>query len=317
MYIGYGRVHDRECNSKWITDKVQLCITICCGLTLSGYDPSLHKESLFKIYSRLGWKSFWISASKICRFFSAIVGGDDLSQYCTDFHELEQIGSGNFSRVFNVLKRMDGCLYAVKQIIWQLHYDTERRKALMEIQALAALGSHENIVGYYSSWFENEKLYTQMELCDCSLSIIKSSQTLSEGQVLEAMHQIATALQIIHGKGVAHLGGKPDNIYVKNGIYKLGDFGCTTLLDGSLSIEEGDVRYMPHEILIGKYDHLDKVDIFSLGAAIYELIIGLPLPESGPQVSNLREGKLTLLPSCSFQLQNLVKVHMYTISCPS
>lgn len=77
----------------------------------------------------------------------------------------QQIGSGNFSSVFKVLKRIDGSLYAVKHGTKQLHQDAERllllyfsirlplclyvfaitfvpfrRKALMEVQCLAALG---------------------------------------------------------------------------------------------------------------------------------------------------------------------------------
>lgn len=120
--------------------------------------------------------------------------------------------------------------------------------------------------------------------------------------------QIAKALQFIHEKGIAHLDVKPDNIYVKNGVYKLGDFGCATLLDRSLPIEEGDARYMPQEILNEQYDHLDKVDIFSLGVTIYELARGSALPESGSLFLNLKEGKLPLLPAHSLQFQNLLKV---------
>ncbi|CAK9175964.1 unnamed protein product [Ilex paraguariensis] len=93
----------------------------------------------------------------------------------------------------------------------------------------------------------------------------------------------------------------PEKIYVKNSVYKLGDFGCATLLNRSLPIEEGDAHYMPQEILNDKYDHLDKVDIFSLGAAIYELVKGSELPESGPFFLNHREGKLPLLPGHSMQ----------------
>ncbi|KDP28112.1 hypothetical protein JCGZ_13883 [Jatropha curcas] len=246
--------------------------------------------------------------SKCAGFFSTIVGGDGLSRYHTDFHEIQHIGTGNFSRVFKVLKRIDGCLYAVKHSTRQLHLEADRRKALMEVQALAALGYHENIVGYYSSWFENEQLYIQMELCDHSLSINKSSKAFTELEVLEVLQQIAKALWFIHERGIAHLDVKPDNIYVKNGIYKLGDFGCATLLNQNLPIEEGDARYMPQEILNENYNHLDKVDIFSLGATIYELIRGSPLPQSGSQFFNLREGKLPLLPSHSLQFQNLLKV---------
>ncbi|XP_030457901.2 wee1-like protein kinase [Syzygium oleosum] len=247
--------------------------------------------------------------SKCAGLFSSITGGDGLSRYHTDFHEIEQVGAGNFSRVLKVLKRIDGCLYAVKQSIRPLYQDWERRKALMEVQSLAALGSHENIVGYYSSWFENEHLYIQMELCDYSLSSQKYKR-LTECDALTALYQLAKALLFMHDRGIAHLDVKPDNIYVKNGVYKLGDLGCATLLNNSLPVEEGDARYMPQEILNDNFDHLDKVDIFSLGASIYELIRGSPLPESGPQFLNLREGKLPLLPGHSLHFQNLLKVMM-------
>nr|XP_009404601.2 PREDICTED: wee1-like protein kinase [Musa acuminata subsp. malaccensis] len=246
------------------------------------------------------------------RFKSTVfpsIGGVGLSRYHTDFHEIEQIGCGNFSRVFKVLKRLDGCLYAVKQIIRQLRHDIERRYALMEVQTLAALGSHENIVGYYTSWFENEQLYIQMELCDRSLSISKG-QTLKGGEAFKIIYQISKSLHFMHERGIAHLDVKPENIYVKDGVYKLGDFGCATLIDKSLPIEEGDVRYMPQEMLNDKYEHLDKVDIFSLGASVYELVKGSRLPDSGPQFSNLREGKIPLLPGYTVQLQNLLKAMM-------
>ncbi|KAG8069687.1 hypothetical protein GUJ93_ZPchr0006g44746 [Zizania palustris] len=238
--------------------------------------------------------------------FSPSVGVDGLSRYRTDFHEIEQIGRGNFSNVFKVLKRIDGCLYAVKRSIRQLHNDRERRQAVKEVQALAALGSHGNIVGYFTSWFENEQLYIQMELCDCCLSN-DVNQPLKCGEALELLYQICKGLDFIHERGIAHLDVKPDNIYIRNGVYKLGDFGCATLINRSLAIEDGDSRYMPPEMLNEKYEHLDKVDIFSLGATIYELIRGTQLPDSGPQFTSLREGKIALLPGCPMQLQSLIK----------
>lgn len=119
---------------------------------------------------------------------------------------------------------------------------------------------------------------------------------------------MATALDFIHSKGVVHLDLKPDNIYVLKGVYKLGDFGRATRADGSLSIEEGDARYMPLEILNDDYTQLPKVDMFALGATIYEMARRSPLPSSGPNFQALRQGKLTLLPSCSLSFQNILKV---------
>uniref|UniRef100_A0A1J3JEL7 Wee1-like protein kinase n=1 Tax=Noccaea caerulescens TaxID=107243 RepID=A0A1J3JEL7_NOCCA len=252
---------------------------------------------------------FGYQRSKCANFLPASRGGDGISRYLTDFHEIQQIGAGHFSRVFKALKRIDGCLYAVKHSTRKLYLDSERRKAMMEVQALAALGFHENVVGYYCSWFENEQLYIQLELCDHSLSK-KSSLKISEREILVIMHQIAKALQFVHEKGIAHLDVKPDNIYIKNGVCKLGDFGCATRLDKSLPVEEGDARYMPQEILNENYEHLEKVDIFSLGVTVYELIRGSPLTESRNQSLNIKEGKLPLLPGHSLQLQQLLKAMM-------
>jgi len=50
----------------------------------------------------------------------------------------KKIGHGNFSVVFKVLIRKDGCLYAVKWSIKQLHNDMERKQAGKEVRAMAA-----------------------------------------------------------------------------------------------------------------------------------------------------------------------------------
>ena len=58
--------------------------------------------------------------------------------------------------------------------------------------------------------------------------------------------QMASALQHIHGLGLAHLDIKPDNIYrglADPDTFKLGDFGLATASDGSRGlITEGDAR---------------------------------------------------------------------------
>jgi wee1-like protein kinase len=50
-------------------------------------------------------------------------------------------------------------------------------------------GNHENIVGYFTSWFETENLYIQMELCDRCLSM-NGDKPLEFGDALELLYQV-------------------------------------------------------------------------------------------------------------------------------
>lgn len=86
---------------------------------------------------------------------------------------------------------------------------------------------------------------------------------------------MVSVLFVIYLKGLVYLDFKLDNIYVFNGVYKFGDFGCVIKVDGSMDIEEGDFRYMLLEILNDDYSQFLKVDMFVFGVIIYELVRGL------------------------------------------
>eukprot|EP00850_Spirogloea_muscicola_P014592 SM000106S13940 [mRNA] locus=s106:84719:86817:- [translate_table: standard] len=220
-----------------------------------------------------------------------------MSRYRDEFHEIQEVGRGNFSRVYKVQKRLDGCLYAVKRTRRPLLQDGERRQAITEVQALAAAGQQENVVRYFGAWIESDFLYIQMELC--------------EGGSLAT--RIGRALAALHRRGIVHLDVKPENVYTASGVYKLGDFGRATRLDGSMGAEEGDGRYAPLELLNGGIGGwcLDKADMFSLGASAYELARGAVLQASGAPYEALRAGRLTLLPTISTQLMQLLKALMH------
>ncbi len=53
----------------------------------------------------------------------------------------------------------------------------------------------------------------------------------------------------------------------------------------------------------------DRLDVFALGASVYELLRGTELPKNGQGYHDVRQGKL-FLPSCSTRIINLLKVRV-------
>lgn len=86
-------------------------------------------------------------------------------RYAWDFEPICQLGEGMASVVYCAKRRLDGALYAVKQLKRQIQTDAERALLLREACALAAFPACPHILRYHSSWIEDGYLYIQTELC--------------------------------------------------------------------------------------------------------------------------------------------------------
>ena len=93
--------------------------------------------------------------------------------------------------------------------------------------------------------------------------------------------------------------------------WKLGDFGRAQSLvptsETRAHIEEGDARYMPLEMLNSRFEHLDKVDMFSLGLTCYESFTGYNPPQNGAKFTELRTKGIPLLPGLSNALHKAIR----------
>ncbi|KAK4534814.1 hypothetical protein CDCA_CDCA03G0839 [Cyanidium caldarium] len=244
------------------------------------------------------------------------------SRYLDHFDELKVLGTGIKGLVVKVRDRLDGCLYAVKKTTRPLVHRAERREALREVHALAALGEHPHIVRYHTAWFEEQqtKLYLQLEYCDGgSLSHGARHQRLPHGgrlplaEVERVFEHMALALTHCHAHGMVHMDVKPDNMLccrrrtlVASGetvrdartddraVFKLADFGLVCRSNGSdYAGNEGDSRYLCQSMFRdGARDDLAPVDVFALGISVYELVTGRALPTSGEEWRALRAGQL-------------------------
>uniref|UniRef100_A0A8C0DIB9 PRKR-like endoplasmic reticulum kinase n=1 Tax=Balaenoptera musculus TaxID=9771 RepID=A0A8C0DIB9_BALMU len=135
-------------------------------------------------------------------------------------------------------------------------------------------------------------LYIQMQLCrkENLKDWLNSRCTIEERERNVCLHiflQIAEAVEFLHGKGLMHRDLKPSNIFfTMDDVVKVGDFGLVTAMDQDeedqlvLTPMPGYARhtgqvgtklYMsPEQIHGNNYSH--KVDIFSLGLILFELL---------------------------------------------
>lgn len=104
---------------------------------------------------------------------------------------------------------------------------------------------------------------------------------------------------------------EPENIFTKNDQFKLGDFGLVSKITSHNDVEEGDSRYMSKELLSGDHEDLTKSDIFSLGATMYEICLGRPLPSDGPEWQAIRAGHLLPLQGTPFEMELIIKEMMH------
>eukprot|EP00804_Cyclotella_cryptica_P020732 CCRYP_003505-RA/>CCRYP_003505-RA protein AED:0.26 eAED:0.26 QI:135/0.8/0.66/1/1/1/6/451/832 len=237
------------------------------------------------------------------------------SRFVADFEVVGTLGNGSFGCVYKVRNRMDRRMYAIKAAKREARGLSDRDRMLQEVFALAALSDDTtaaamHIVRYHQAWMEGNRLYIQTELCDGNLEKEMAQGVMDEKRRYKVLREMLLALDLVHKSGMIHLDIKPENIFIKNDQYKLGDFGLVSKIENHNDVEEGDSRYMSMELLSGDLDDLTKSDIFSLGATMYEICLGRPLPENGPEWQDIRHGTLLPMPNTAFELQMIVRIMM-------
>jgi ABC-type phosphate/phosphonate transport system substrate-binding protein len=212
-------------------------------------------------------------------------------RYFGDYELLERIGRGGMGIVYKARQRSLNRLVALKMVLnWrEASLDTLARFSI-EAEAAAKL-DHPNIVPTYQIGELNGQPFFSMRLVPgASLAKRMPELTLAGktsrrpahdalAAVATLMAKVARAVHFAHQHGVIHRDLKPNNILIDpEGEPHLTDFGIAKLLEQDHGLTRtndvlGTPAYMAPEQAAGK-GISPAVDVYSLGAILYELLTG-------------------------------------------
>jgi serine/threonine protein kinase len=185
---------------------------------------------------------------------------------------LKKLGEGSFGTVFLVEDEKDHASYVLKQISLTGMTAQELADCKKEISILSLL-NHENIVKYIRSFTTKSTLCIVMEFADGG-DLQKEIETarekksfFDEDRVLTWFTQVACALQHVHALRILHRDLKTQNIFLmKNGDVKLGDFGISRVLTGTMDKATtlvGTPYYLSPEMVNGQ-PYNQRTDVCSI-----------------------------------------------------
>lgn len=253
------------------------------------------------------------------------------SRFNEEFRMDEFIATGAFGEVFKCTNLLDGITYAIKKTKKAI-YKSQEYFIRKEVYAHSVIGRHPNIVSYFTAWHERGHIYIQTEFCNggtLERMIHESDHVFCDSALRRLLCHVCKGLAHIHSKKLAHLDIKAANILIyhtdgallfaedldddetidKDIVYKIGDFGHTVCIEDVQTIEDGDCRYLPKEILRDDYSQLQKADVFSTALTVYEAATKKDLPKNGPEWHRLRDGEFSLpqTPVFSTGLEKMLK----------
>jgi WD40 repeat protein/tRNA A-37 threonylcarbamoyl transferase component Bud32 len=199
-----------------------------------------------------------------------------------DYELLSEIARGGMGVVFKARQQRLDRIVALKLLLGGGQSRLDRERFLVEAQAVARL-SHPQIVPIYEVGEEAGCPYFTMELFSGG-SLRERIEELRGNQRTAArlMSLVARGVDHAHRRGILHRDLKPSNILLDDhGAPHVTDFGLAKRLDEQSGLTRagavvGTPSYMAPEQALAATDLSTAVDVYGLGAVLYELLTGRP-----------------------------------------
>uniref|UniRef100_A0A6B2L597 Protein kinase domain-containing protein n=1 Tax=Arcella intermedia TaxID=1963864 RepID=A0A6B2L597_9EUKA len=193
------------------------------------------------------------------------------------------LGQGSVGEVFFATDFLNRKV-AIKRLVVVRKGKNREPLILREIEIIAS-SQHPNIVAYIEAFEMKQigEIWIVMEYMSAGslFDIVKIYDTVKmpESHIAFCIHEVLEALAFLHQRSRIHRDVKVDNILLhSDGAVKLADFGTAVQLTFDRlrrNTLAGTPYYMAPE-LIKKADYKEKVDIWSVGITVYELVTGVP-----------------------------------------
>ncbi|XP_004560267.1 serine/threonine-protein kinase Nek10 isoform X1 [Maylandia zebra] len=201
---------------------------------------------------------------------------------------LDHLGTGAFGSVFKVQKQSGQNILALKEV--NLHNpafgkdkksrDSNVEKIISELTIIKEQMTHPNIVKYYRTFLEGDKLYIVMELiegvplAEHFNSLKEKQQQFTEDRLWNIFIQMSLALRYLHKeKRIVHRDLTPNNIMLgEKDKVTITDFGLAKQKEenSKLTSVVGTILYSCPEIVKNE-PYGEKADIWALGCILYQM----------------------------------------------
>ncbi|XP_026849210.1 protein kinase shaggy [Drosophila persimilis] len=243
-----------------------------------------------------GVKTCSRDGSKITTVVATPGQGTDRVQEVS-YTDTKVIGNGSFGVVFQAKLCDTGELVAIKKVL------QDRRFKNRELQIMRKL-EHCNIVKllyfFYSSGEKRDEVFLNLVLeyipetvYKVARQYAKTKQTIPINFIRLYMYQLFRSLAYIHSLGICHRDIKPQNLLLdpETAVLKLCDFGSAKqLLHGEPNVSYICSRYYrAPELIFGAINYTTKIDVWSAGCVLAELLLGQPIFPGDSGVDQLVE----------------------------